>query len=208
ESVQAGFAQNDRELRRKNEKEPAGTVDAGSDSSSEGEDAEAYKKLYNRMEAKLRRMCTVKQTGKCDADKSLLKQWKEKGHSRTQLVKLMIEADGALQPQAQALPQDRTIPELFDERSKVKKIVKYCEEHGLTRTNKYDTTETEYWVDYRTEGVRGVNEVDGMEETGTGLTDGFVAPELDECPMPSNPQPEDLPLGLHMEQGKKAELLS
>jgi len=92
--VQAGFAQNDRELRRKNEKEPAGTVDAGSDSSSEGEDAKAYKKLYNRMEAKLRRMCTVKQTGKCDADKSLLKQWKEKGHSRTQLVKLMIEADG------------------------------------------------------------------------------------------------------------------
>jgi len=78
----------------------------------------------------------------------------------------------------------------------------------LLRTNKYDTTETEYWVDYRTEGVRGVNEVDGMEETGTGLTDGFVAPELDECPMPSNPQPQDLPVGLHMEQGKKAELLS
>ena len=90
--MHAGFAQNDRELRRKTEKDAAATVDdAGSDSDSEGEEA---RKLYNRMEAKLRRFCTPKASGKCDADKALLAQWREKGHSRTQLVKLMMEADG------------------------------------------------------------------------------------------------------------------
>ncbi|CAE7225953.1 unnamed protein product [Symbiodinium sp. KB8] len=143
------------------------------------------------MEAKLRRFCTPKASGKCDADKALLAQWREKGHSRTQLVKLMMEADG-----------DREL------QLKVKKITKYCEEHGLTRVNKYDTSETEYWVDYRTEGVRGVNECDGMEDTGAGRTDGFVAPALDDAPVHAEPEQEDLPAGLHVEQGKKAELFS
>ncbi len=55
-----------------------------------------YKKHYNRMEAKIRRMCEPKSTsGKIEADSKLVAQWKEKGHSRTQLVKLMMEADGA-----------------------------------------------------------------------------------------------------------------
>ena len=55
-----------------------------------------YKKHYNRTEAKIRRMCEPKSTsGKIEADSKLVAQWKEKGHSRTQLVKLMMEADGA-----------------------------------------------------------------------------------------------------------------
>ena len=55
-----------------------------------------YKKHYKRMEAKVRRMCEPKSTsGKIEADSKLVAQWKEKGHSRTQLVKLMMEADGS-----------------------------------------------------------------------------------------------------------------
>ena len=111
--------------------------------------------------------------------------------------------------------------------SKAKKIMKYCEEHGLTRCpswnvhavtvpllvttllrkNKYDDTETEYWVDYRTEGVRGTSEVDGMSESRAGHTDGVLAPALDDQPMASNPLETELPAGVEVEQGKKAELL-
>ncbi|CAE7646902.1 unnamed protein product, partial [Symbiodinium necroappetens] len=199
---------------------------SGSDSDSEGEEA---RKLYNRMEAKLR----------------------EKGHSRTQLVKLMMEADGDRDAFHQKLKLYRKTEQFrncstkggYYSESDMRKPVS---EGGLAykvegeedyevlrrtwtdtvpflqcstvtvpllvitllRVNKYDTSETEYWVDYRTEGVRGVNECDGMEDTGAGRTDGFVAPALDDLPVHADPEQDDLPAGLHVEQGKKAELFS
>ena len=53
------------------------------------------KKLYARLEAKIRRMCTPSPTtGKTTASPQLLAEWKNKGYTRTQLVKLMIEASG------------------------------------------------------------------------------------------------------------------
>ena len=53
------------------------------------------KKLYARMEAKIRRMCTPSPTtGKTTASPQLLAEWKNKEYTRTQLVKLMIEASG------------------------------------------------------------------------------------------------------------------
>ena len=64
----------------------------------EDEDAEerAEAKRYNACEAKLRRICEPKQqSGKVEADEDLVSQWRKKGHSRTQLVKLMMEADGS-----------------------------------------------------------------------------------------------------------------
>ncbi|CAE7662972.1 unnamed protein product, partial [Symbiodinium necroappetens] len=58
------------------------------------------KKLYARMEAKIRRMCTPSPTtGKTTASPTLMKEWKDKGYTRTQLVKIMIEADGDKDPQ-------------------------------------------------------------------------------------------------------------
>ena len=95
EVAQAGFAQNDRELRDKIEKE----MDVDDDGSSD-EDGEAYRKRYNRMEAKLRRFCTVKTSGRSDADKQLMTEWKQKGHCRVQLVKLMMEANGCRELQS------------------------------------------------------------------------------------------------------------
>ena len=60
------------------------------------EDEEAWKKRYNSCEAKLRRICEPKGvSGKLEADSQLVQQWKAKGHTRTQLVKLMMEADGS-----------------------------------------------------------------------------------------------------------------
>ena len=59
------------------------------------DDSENYRKLYNRMDAKLRRLCMPKaKSGKIEADPILVRDWKMKGHTRTQLVKLMIESHG------------------------------------------------------------------------------------------------------------------
>ena len=65
----------------------------------------------------------------------------------------------------------------------------------------------EYWIDYRTEGMRGTNEVDGMVERATADIDGVLAPALDDNPMPclpaQNGSTDHLP-GVQAEQGMKA----
>ena len=59
------------------------------------ESEEDHLKKYNRCEAKLRRMCEPKATtGRVDADPQLMEQWRQKGHARTVLVQLMMEAGG------------------------------------------------------------------------------------------------------------------
>ena len=60
-------------------------------------------------------------------------------------------------------------------------------------------------MDYRTEGSRGVDERDGVEETGEAETSGMIAPALDEGPMgdvPETPNPDHS--GLEEEKGLKA----
>ena len=65
------------------------------DEEDEVEQSAVYKKLYARMEAKIRRMCTpTPGSGKVSGAPELVADWKQKGYKRTQLVKLMIEADG------------------------------------------------------------------------------------------------------------------
>ena len=65
------------------------------DSEQEDESPPEYRKLYARMEAKVRRMCTPSNvSGRTTASPELIKDWREKGYKRVQLVKLMMEADG------------------------------------------------------------------------------------------------------------------
>ena len=44
-----------------------------------------------------------------------------------------------------------------------------------SRKNKYDEEETEFWVDFRTSGVMGLLEKEGLKDstTGTGTTPNF-----------------------------------
>ena len=91
----AGHAQNDmvEDTASKNPGTPNDKV--WDDDVEDDDDSEKYRKLYNRMDAKLRRICEPKaKSGKVDADPALVADWKKKGHTRTQLVKLMIEAHG------------------------------------------------------------------------------------------------------------------
>ena len=65
------------------------------DEEDEVEQSALYRKLYNRMEAKIRRMCTpTPASGKISASPELIDDWRSKGCKRTTLVKLMIESDG------------------------------------------------------------------------------------------------------------------
>ena len=58
-------------------------------------DNEDDRKRYNKMEAKLRRMCTPSPTtGRVSGNPELVKDWLEKGYKRVQLVKIMLEANG------------------------------------------------------------------------------------------------------------------
>ena len=75
------------------------SAEVGANGHHEGEDEDdeeaQERKNYAKCEAKLRRICEPKQhSGKVEADGELVAQWRKKGHSRTQLVKLMMEADG------------------------------------------------------------------------------------------------------------------
>ena len=73
---------------------PPDESDDDDDDDDEENDA-GWKKRYNACEAKLRRICEPKGvSGKIEADSQLVKDWQAKGHTRTQLVKLMMEADG------------------------------------------------------------------------------------------------------------------
>ena len=77
------------------------------------------------------------------------------------------------------------------------------------RTNRYDEDEIEYWVDVRTEGLRGSDERDGVLESGKADADGFASRALDAGPLPITPagsSDENLP-GLNQEQGMKAGFL-
>ena len=69
---------------------PAAPGEENNLAEEEGEE----RKKYLAMEAKVRRICEPKQSGKVEADQALVAQWKQKGHSRTQLVQLMLEAEG------------------------------------------------------------------------------------------------------------------
>ena len=70
-------------------------TDDDDDEGSDEEDEDTFKKRYYACEAKLRRICEPKGvSGKVEADGPLVQQWKAKGHTRTQLVKLMMEAEG------------------------------------------------------------------------------------------------------------------
>ena len=95
----AGHAQNDTMLEEASTKNPGTPKQKRNEEreqeEEEDDDSENYRKLYNRMDAKLRRMCEPKaKSGKIDAEPALVADWKKKGHTRTQLVKLMIEAQG------------------------------------------------------------------------------------------------------------------
>ena len=58
-------------------------------------DNEDDRKRYNKMEAKLHRMCTPSPTtGRVSGNPELVKDWLEKGYKRVQLVKIMLEANG------------------------------------------------------------------------------------------------------------------
>ena len=72
------------------------------------------------------------------------------------------------------------------------------------RTNAYDSEELEYWVDYRTEGLRGTEQRDEVRETKYGSTDAVVQAALDADvvdPMASGSSPAP---GLKEEEGLKA----
>ena len=58
------------------------------------DDDESERKKYLAMEAKVRRIVEPKASGRVEADAALVAQWEKKGHSRIQLVHLMMEADG------------------------------------------------------------------------------------------------------------------
>ncbi|CAE7407098.1 unnamed protein product [Symbiodinium sp. CCMP2592] len=129
---------------------PAGEMDL----EEEEDESPEYRRLYARMEAKIRRMCTPSNvSGRTTASPDLIRDWKEKG-------------------------------------KKVQKVKEFCEKHGFVRKNQYDEDETEYWVDFRTEGSRGTNETDGLLESRsadvTGA-DGLMSSGLDEAPMPELP---------------------
>ena len=70
------------------------------------------------------------------------------------------------------------------------------------RRNQYDEDELEYWIDYRTEGSRGVEERDGVVETKSGNTSGPIQTGLD-VTAPSL-APDHKPAGLKDEEGLKA----
>ncbi|CAE7318456.1 unnamed protein product [Symbiodinium sp. CCMP2592] len=128
---------------------PTGPTDDEDDCESPEE-----KKLYARMEAKIRRMCTPSPTtGKTTASPQLLAEWKSKG-------------------------------------KKVQKVKDFCEKHGFVRNNKYDEDEKEYWVDFRTEGSRGTNEIDAVREkkmADTTGAEGFVTGAVGDGPLPELP---------------------
>ena len=72
------------------------------------------------------------------------------------------------------------------------------------RTNQYDDEELEYWVDYRTEGSRGTEERDGIEDTMEGATDGFASNALDDGPVPTIPMQSGQGAGLTKEDAGQA----
>ncbi|CAE7518865.1 unnamed protein product [Symbiodinium necroappetens] len=175
------------------------------DSDREGEDDEVYKKLYAKMEAKIRRMCTPSTTtGRLTAAPDLLKDWKEKGYKRIQLVKLMIEAEGDKAAFTQKVESWRKTEQF---RKVVHKVKEFCEKNNFVRQNQYDVDELEYWVDFRTEGSRGSNEVDGFMESRVGDTSGssgFAAAALDDAPMPDQAMNGPSAAGVRQDQGQGA----
>ena len=70
------------------------------------------------------------------------------------------------------------------------------------RNNVYDEDEVEYWVDYRTTGVRGTEERDGLLEKKEGDTSGIVSTATD-LGKPIS-LAESHPAGLQEETGQKA----
>ncbi|CAE7329284.1 unnamed protein product [Symbiodinium sp. CCMP2592] len=152
---------------------PAGEMDL----EEEEDESPEYRRLYARMEAKIRRMCTPSNvSGRTTASPDLIRDWKEKGYKRVQLAEFQQKVESWRKT------------EMF--RKKVQKVKEFCEKHGFVRKNQYDEDETEYWVDFRTEGSRGTNETDGLLESRsadvTGA-DGLMSSGLDEAPMPELP---------------------
>ncbi|CAE7423497.1 unnamed protein product, partial [Symbiodinium necroappetens] len=184
--------------------EPSSTAGAlEPDEEDEVEQSAVYKKLYARMEAKIRRMCTpTPGSGKVSGAPELVADWKQKGYKRTQLVKLMIEADGD-KADFQSKVESWRKTEQF--KRKVMKVKEFCEKHGYVRSNQYDSEELEYWVDFRTEGSRGYSETDGVLESRAADTtgaNGFAMPGINDDPMCELPVQGSGAPGLQKESDK------
>ncbi|CAE7509436.1 unnamed protein product, partial [Symbiodinium necroappetens] len=176
---------------------------------SDAEDDPEYKKLYARMEAKIRRMCTPSSvSGRLAASPDLVKDWKDKGYKRVQLVKLMIEADGNKAAFQQKVESWRKTEQF---RKKVQKVKEYCEKHNFVRKNQYDADELEFWVDFRTEGSRGTNKTDGIIESRTADVtgaEGFISSALSDAPMPELPMAGSDAPGLSRENSQEADTIA
>ncbi|CAE7576245.1 unnamed protein product [Symbiodinium sp. CCMP2592] len=209
---------------------PTGPTDDEDDCESPEE-----KKLYARMEAKIRRMCTPSPTtGKTTASPQLLAEWKSKGYTRTQLMQLMIEANGdkaQFQTKLESWRQTEQFRKVqtrggwYSEQDmkkpvseggcaysakKVQKVKDFCEKHGFVRNNKYDEDEKEYWVDFRTEGSRGTNEIDAVREkkmADTTGAEGFVTGAVGDGPLPELPIQGGLAPGIEKEDQGLAKIM-
>lgn len=69
-------------------------ADDDDDTSADEGDTEAARKLKNKMDAKLRRMCTVTSTGKLNVPRDVHELWLQHGTVRDGMVELLTECGG------------------------------------------------------------------------------------------------------------------
>lgn len=70
----------------------AGTPASENQQPNDSDDNAEGKKLFKRAEAKLRRMCEVKVSGRLSVDEDLHRRWMSKGKDRGDLIKMMVES--------------------------------------------------------------------------------------------------------------------
>ncbi|CAE7621704.1 unnamed protein product [Symbiodinium sp. CCMP2592] len=166
------------------------------------------------MRAKCSRLCERTKTGKLQVSEEIHKMWLQKGVVRDNLIQFMTDAEGNREEfirkvevwkETQKFRETMTHGGFYSEADMKKPVA----EGGLglkeflgffyIMKNKYDKEETEYWVDHRTSGVRGMREsehikdstsaqgsVQGMEESAKpGGLDEWRLDDLGTCEVES-----------------------